>query len=67
MEASIAANIEDGGARQIRRQRRSNVFPLYVGKVAQKMMGRSPHTIQIDIVKPISHGRNAACEFLLAI
>src|SRR5471032_150011 len=67
MEAAVASDVEDGGARQIRGQRGSDVLPLYIRKIAQEMMRRGENAIQVDIVEPITHFRDAACEFLVAV
>src|SRR5579864_404068 len=67
MEPAIAADIEHAGAGQIRGQRWSNVLPLDVGKVAQKMMRRGPNPIQIDVVEPVTFFSDTACEFLVAV
>ena len=37
----------------------------YAGKVAQKMTRRRQNTIQVDVVEPLSHFRDAAREFLV--
>ena len=67
METAIAADIEHAGAGQIRGQRRSNVLPLHVGKIAQEVMGRRPNAIEVDVVEPITFFRDTACEFLVAV
>src|ERR1700731_1136459 len=54
MKSAVAADIKHTGAGQIRGQRRSNVLPLYVGKIAQKMMRRRPNSVQVDVVEPVT-------------
>src|SRR5438874_4496957 len=54
VEAAIAADIQHRLTAQVRRNRMLKSLPLYAWIIAQKMIWRGLHTIEVEIVKPIA-------------
>src|SRR5947209_8415146 len=54
VEAAIAADIQHRLTAQVRRNRMLKPLPLYAWIIAEKMIWRGLHTIDVEIVKPIA-------------
>ena len=64
VEAGIAPNIEHGFAAKIGWKSIGKLAPFHLGIIAQEMIGRSPHALQIQIMEPLSQLAHATLDFL---
>src|SRR5439155_25941401 len=64
IEPAITPNVENCCSRKILRQSFPNVLPLNIRKIAEKMMWRRRHAMQIHVMKPLPKLSYAAFEVL---
>ena len=59
IEAAVAANVENRGPAQIEGNGVGNLPPFDAGKIAQKMVGRRGHAVQVEVVEPLTELRDS--------